>query len=114
MAKLITKADMTKLIKNGEKAAKSPEFTCHPVVKIFGGSSCTWLIAWVEADLDRAYALCDLGMGMPELGYVSLRELSEMRFRPFRLPAERDRFFTAEHDITEYAKEARRQGRIVA
>ncbi len=30
-------------------------------------------------DHDHAFGLCDLGMGMPELGWVSLQELATVR-----------------------------------
>jgi hypothetical protein len=62
---------------------------------------------------DRAYGLCDLGLGSPELGYVSLFELASYRSR-FGLPLERDRHFHARKPILEYAAEARVLGRIVA
>jgi hypothetical protein len=39
------------------------------------------------------FGWCDLGMGCPELGYVSLSELEEAKFPPFGLGVERDIYF---------------------
>jgi hypothetical protein len=42
-----------------------------------------------------AFGLCDLGMGCPELGYVSVMELQSVRGK-LGLPVERDRHFEAD------------------
>lgn len=57
--------------------------------------------------------MCDLGLGCPELGFVSLAELSTVRGQ-LGLPVERDRHFVANKTISAYADEARASGRIVA
>ena len=41
-----------------------------------------------------AFGLCDLGLGLPEIGYVSLKKLSTVR-GPMGLPVEKDLYFTA-------------------
>ncbi len=64
-------------------------------------------------DPDRAFGLCDLGLGSPELGYVSIAELTALR-GTLGLPVERDLHFDAKQSLTAYALEARRDGRIVA
>ncbi len=79
-----------------------------PVVKLFCGRA-TWLLTELDEDA-RLFGLCDLGMGFPELGYVSLAELESLNTFP---PLERDRYFTATKTISKYAEEARRVGRIV-
>jgi hypothetical protein len=63
-------------------------------------------------DTERAFGLCDLGLGFPELGYVSLAELATVRGR-LGLPVERDVHFLADKPISVYAREARLAGRIV-
>jgi hypothetical protein len=88
-----------------------------PIVKLFGGAACTWLIS--EADPQQptlVFALCDLGMGSPELGYLDLEELAAVRFPPFGLRVERDRFWSPVKGKTmaQYAAEARVMGRIAA
>jgi hypothetical protein len=64
------------------------------VVKLFTpDAGATWLLSELDPDSsDRAFGLCDLGLGSPELGYVSLSELTTLRGR-LGLPVERDRFF---------------------
>jgi Protein of unknown function (DUF2958) len=61
----------------------------------------------------QAFGLCDLGMGGPELGYVSLVELAGVRGK-LGLPIERDLHFEADKSISAYAEEARQLRRIVA
>jgi hypothetical protein len=60
----------------------------------------------------RLFGLCDLGFGFPELGYVSLAELSALK-GPLGLPVERDLHFVADKPLSAYADEARAKGRIV-
>ncbi|GER21436.1 DUF2958 domain-containing protein [Variovorax boronicumulans] len=64
-------------------------------------------------DEDRAYGLCDLGMGTPEPGPVSLRELKSIRLMGGALGIERDLYWKANKPLSEYARLARRAGRIV-
>jgi len=85
-----------------------------PIVKFFGGGACTWLISEMDADGDTLFGLCDLGFGCPELGYVSLSELQNLKFPPFGLGVERDLHFKADKTLVEYAEEAREYERIVA
>lgn len=97
------------LLKSGRKA---PD--CKPVVKLFtpwGGS--TWLLTELEQDDDTMFGLCDLNMGCPEIGYVSLKELLSSKGL-MGLRVERDIHFKAEHTLSEYARDAASNGRIVA
>ena len=107
--KIFTKAQEAQLIKNAQAGEDSSR---KPVVKLFGGGACTWLIS--EKDGDTLFCLCDLGHGFPELGYASQADLEAIKFPPFRLPIERDLHFTADKSLTEYARDARRTGRINA
>jgi len=84
-----------------------------PVVKFFNPcGAATWLISQMEDD-GIMYGLCDLGFGTPELGYVSLDELTNTRLQ-FGLSIERDMHFKADKPLSEYAQEARQAGRIAA
>lgn len=107
--KLFTTAQEKQLIKNGKA---EEDTTRKPVVKLFGGA-CTWLISEKFED-GSLFGLCDLGMGFPELGYVSQTELEGIKFPPFGLRIERDLHFRAEHPLTKYADDARETGRITA
>jgi len=112
--KLLLKSDEAKLLANSKASNESPEGIDHkPVVKLFGGSACTWLISEMDED-GIMFGLCDLGFGTPELGYVSYDELKSVRFPPFGLPIERDRSFKAKMALGEYADAARSAGRIAA
>lgn len=87
----------------------------QPLVKLFcPDGAATWLISEVDPDdPDRLFGLCDLGLGFPELGYVSLTEISAIRGR-LGLPVKRDLHFVGDKPLSAYAEEARKHGRIVA
>jgi hypothetical protein len=84
----------------------------QPVVKLFTpDGNATWLLTELNPDIDLAFGLCDLGLGEPELGYVSLLELAAVR-GPRGLPLERDLYFTPTRTLSAYAELAREHGRI--
>ena len=118
-AKLITRAQMAALIENGRKSQAAQQqgrsFDPMPVVKLFTpDAQATWLLTEVDPDTpDIAFGLCDLGLGFPELGSVSLAEIKALRGK-LGLPVERDRFFKANKPISEYADAARAAGYIAA
>ena len=102
------------LLANGRESLQNPDFDPAPVVKLFTpDAGATWLLTEIDLDdHDHAFGLCDLGMGMPELGWVSLQELATVRGK-LGLPIERDLHFRAEKHLSAYAREARHAGRIV-
>lgn len=110
--KLFTQLQYKKLLENGlpENADKD----VYPVVKLFTpDANATWLLTHIDCeDLDLAFGLCDLGLGFPELGYVSLAELKSVRGR-LGLPVERDLGFEPLVPISIYSKVASRNERIV-
>ena len=107
--KLLTKEQKTKLLKNNE----TPDDDKKPVVKLFNPvGAATWLLSSMDKN-EIAFGLCDLGMGEPELGFVSLKELEEIKL-PMGLSIERDLHFKANKTLTAYADEARSAGRIIA
>ena len=95
-----------------------------PALKLFAPSgAATWLIhSAPPEEPDRLFGLCDLGMGFPELGYVSLQELQQLkvpvnieilgRIHRFSLEVERDLYFHAEHSLRAYALAAAHHGAI--
>jgi len=103
--KLILQTQLKQLIANGsaENAGKDHK----PVVKLFTPwTGCTWLLTEILPDNpDIAFGLCDLGMGFPELGYVSLAELQAIK-GPFGLSVERDICFEATYPLSVYTKAA--------
>lgn len=75
----------------------NPDFDPAPLVKLFTpDAGATWLLTEIDpGDHDHAFGLCDLGLVMPELGWVSLQELATVRGR-LGLPVERDLHCRAE------------------
>ena len=111
---LLTHEQREQLLANGRANAGREDTTdFKPVVKLF----CPWSLAvWLLTELDPenpdiAFGLCDLGMGFPELGNVSLAELASIR-GPGGLCIERDLHFTAIKTLSAYARDARALRRI--
>ncbi len=96
-------------------AASGRDFDPMPVVKLFAPDvQATWLLTELDPDCEwRAFGLCDLGFGTPELGYVDLRELADVH-GPLGLSVERDMAFVATKPLSHYADEARQLRRIAA
>ena len=106
--KLLTKAIEKKLIKQSGDASDKP------YLKLFAPwGAATWLISEYDPETKIMFGLCDLGLGSPELGYVSLDELEGVRGFG-GLSIERDLIFEPEMTLAEYASEARKNGRIDA
>ena len=117
--KLIPEAQRTTLLANGRASAdaiardgNTPDHV--PVVKLFTpDANATWLITEIDPDSpDLAFALCDLGLGSPEIGSLSLAEISDLR-GALGLPVERDLHITLDQPLSVYADRARAAGRIV-
>jgi hypothetical protein len=108
---LITKTQTEQLLANGraQRTAidrQNQAIDFEPVVKLFTpDAQCTWLLTELDAD-GLAFGLCDLGLGCPELAYVSLIELNTVRGK-LGLPLERDRHFVADKTLSAYAAYAR-------
>lgn len=115
MQKLITKQQKIQMLRNGIQTKKDHIGNHWPVVKLFmpdGGA--TWLLSEIRPDdHDIAFGLCDLGLGFPELGYVSLSEIASVR-GALGLPVERDIHFKATKSLSEYCHDAYEAGRIIA
>jgi hypothetical protein len=118
--KLLTADIRERLLRNGRVRQQlelegEPDLDFLPVVKLFTpDAGCTWLLTEIDPeDPDIAFGLCDLGMGCPELGSVSLSELESVRGR-LGLPIERDLHFAPTKTLLAYADEARKHGGIRA
>lgn len=109
---LLTAALRCQLLLNGHKSRSQLDFDPVPVVKLFTpDGSATWLLTELNPDNpDLAFGLCDLGLGSPELGYVSLAEIASIRGR-LGLPVERDRWFSTTDPLSIYIQRARQHGR---
>ena len=117
MMQLLTQAQREQMLANGRTSNQYNEegklFDPFPVVKLFTpDAGATWLLTELDPDYpDIAFGLCDLGMGFPELGSVSLSEITTVR-GPMGLPIERDLHFKADRTLSRYAHDARRAGGI--
>lgn len=86
---------LTQLQQMGLPALYSQESTPDPIVLVHiftPDAQCNWWLTELDAD-GTAFALCDLGMGFPELGYVDINELSQVRGH-LGLPVEIDMYWT--------------------
>jgi hypothetical protein len=83
-----------------------------PVVKFFNPFGAgVWLATQLDEDGDIMFGLADIGH--PELGSLSLEELSSLRL-PFGMGIERDILFTGDFPISIWAEAAREAGSIRA
>ena len=112
---IIPQAERERLLANGRLSAAGEDLDPLPVVKLFTpDANATWLLTELDPDDPGiAFGLCDLGLGEPELGFVSLAELASVRGL-LGLPIERDEHFRPDRPLSAYAAEARAQGRIIA
>ena len=103
------------LLLNGKASRSNPRFDPHPVVRWFNPrGSAAWLITELEpGDEDTAYGLCDVGMGAPAPGHVSVRGLMSIRLLGGTLGIERDLFWRANKPLSAYVQLALLAGRIV-
>ena len=114
--KLYTSAQFDQLLANGRKSRECDgDFDPAPVVKWFTPfASATWLITEIDPENHLlAFGLADLGLGFPEIGFVSVSEIQGLK-GPGGLGVERDLHFTAQHPLSVYAEIARNNSRIVA
>ena len=108
-----TKADRRQLLLNGQRSAAGKDIDPLPVVKLFiPDGAATWLVAMLDrTEPTRAFGLCDLGLGSPELGTIDLNELARLRGY-LKLPVSRDIYFQPQKPLSAYAADARAAGRI--
>jgi hypothetical protein len=115
---LITSAQQLQLLANARATAAAEllhkSIDHYPVVRLYTPViNAIWLLTELDLeDPDRAFGLCDLGLGCPELGYVSLSELHSLVGPRGRL-VECDEHFDADRPLSAYAELARDSGRIV-
>ena len=108
---LFTKEQEAQLLANGHSDNRDQDHP--PVVKLFlPATKCVWLISEIDPeDPDIAFGLCDLGMGFPELGSVSLTELQSILRWP-GLPVMQDEEFVAEFPMSVFVEAARQEQAI--
>ncbi len=76
---------------------------------VFADTACTWLLTEIDPENpDIVFGLCDLRMGFPELGSMSLTEIAAL----LGLPVERDLSFEATKNLSAYDNAAAALGYI--
>ena len=84
----------------------------YPEVRMFDpNANAIWLLTELNPDTNVAYGLCDLGVGQPELGYVSLDELESIAATD-GFEIEVDLQFDTYTPLSKYAELAKAAGRI--
>jgi hypothetical protein len=88
----LTHEEYQQLLNNGSEECRDLDH--YPVVKFFlADSQAVWLLTDLDPEApDIAFGLCDLGLGFPELGSVSLAEIEKVSGQ-LGLPVEKDQFF---------------------
>ena len=104
------------LIVNWELMIVAPEAEIspdlYPEVKLFTPhANAIWLLTELNPDTNVAYGLCDLGLGSPELGFVSLDELEAVAATE-GFEIEVDLQFDTTRRLSEWAERACTAGRI--
>lgn len=108
----LTDAQRAQMLANGVARIRGEAFDPLPVVKLYTlDAGAVWLLTDLDADGDRAYGLCDAGIGCPELGHVSLSALETMR-GPRGMAVVVDSHFEARQPLSAYAIDAIRDGSI--
>jgi len=109
---LITDEQRAQMLGHGTARARGETIDPYPVVKLCTlDAGAVWLLTDLDTDGDRAYGLCDAGIGTPELGHVSLKALEAMRGpRGMRVVA--DPHFKPKQSLSVYASDAMRDGSI--
>lgn len=112
---LITPDLRIQLLTNGNAARENPDFDPWPVLKWFNPcGAATWLITELDPDNeDLAFGLADLGMGCPEVGHVSVRELASIRLMHGALGIERELHWRPDKPLSAYVRLALAAGRIL-
>ncbi|KWR88151.1 DUF2958 domain-containing protein [Cupriavidus sp. IDO] len=110
---LITAEQRAQLLANGQAYVAGYAGDPLPVVRLFTPDAhATWLLAALDpADGDTAYGLCDVGIGMPELGHVKLSDLASI-VGPLKRPILRDLYFRPTRPLSAYAQLAQLDGSI--
>lgn len=109
----------TKLLANGQATITALEngrdVPDHvPVVKLYAKDGrWKWLLTEMLNNEHTLYGLCDLGLGFPEVGYVSMEELTSVRDIAGNCVVQVDEDAQLTEPLSHYHTTARRNGRIM-
>ena len=113
MEELFTKEQIDQLKSNGSPEHYDQDHA--PVVMLtLPFTNCVWLLSEINPEQpDIAFGLCDLGMGYPELGYVSIYELLGLEDPVLGMRVCNNTLFKGEYPMSAYANAARAAEQIV-
>ncbi len=113
---ILSELHLEKLIENGKKIKDDVKKDIPVVVflRLYNNPPCAWMLASIDPDNhDIAFGLMQIGDGFPELGYVSLKELEDLRGHNGNKVKHDPLFEDADKlDINSYAKMAKQMGQI--
>lgn len=118
MYSFLTQDLYDRLLQNGleqRELSSRDDWKDHtPVVLLYlPNTEFKWLLTELDPDNPSiAFGLCDLGMGFPETGSVSLSELEEAR-HPFGLKVLRDTTFKTEKSLGYFEDLAHKHRKII-
>jgi hypothetical protein len=110
-----TDQEMETLRENGRRSLDSDVDHVPPVLLRMPDCNQRWLLTEINPhDDDMAYGLCDLGIGLPEMGEVRLSDLAAMT-GPGMMQVERDRTYRPSPDlpVSRLDRMAHEAGRII-
>ena len=110
---LVTDEQRAQLLANGHARVADAQVDLWPVVRLFTPDAhATWLLAALDpADGDTAWGVCDVGIGIPELGTIKLSDLATI-VGPQQMPVRRDLHFHAVRPMSEYLRLAQANGSV--
>lgn len=108
---LLTQDDIKKLLHNGLPENRNKDH--WPVVKLCNCRSRSfWLLTEIDPTYqDDAFGLCDLGYGLPELGYFTISDLESINLG-INSKVRRDNRFVPQFPMSVYALAAKRKGGV--
>ncbi|MGJ7524871.1 DUF2958 domain-containing protein [Variovorax sp. GB1P17] len=108
----LTDEQRIQMLTNGAARARGEALDPLPVVKLHTlDAGLVWLLTELDADGDKAYGLCDAGIGSPALDHVSLSAFEGVR-GPKGLRIVVDPNFKARQPLSAYVANAKRDGSI--
>ncbi len=112
--KLFNEHQYRQLLENGQPENRDKDHP--PVVQVtMPFTDCVWLLSELDPEEpDIAFGLCDLGFGFPELGSVSISEITSVTHPVFPgVGAYCNPLFEGKYPMSVYADAARSERRIV-